>query len=94
MCQNYTHMKNLILDRFLRYVQIDTQSEFAVDKIPSTDKQFILANMLKAELEEMGMRARRFVRENFLITRHLREYLTLMVGLTSGDNERIRVGNA
>ena len=48
-------MNNLILDRLLRYVQIDTQSEFAVDKIPTTDKQFILANMLKAELEEMGM---------------------------------------
>ncbi|MFC1837889.1 glycosyltransferase, partial [Thermodesulfobacteriota bacterium] len=30
------------------------------------------------KLEEMGMRAKRFVRENFLITRHLREYLTLM----------------
>jgi trehalose synthase len=40
----------------------------------------------------MGMRAKRFVRENFLITRHLREYLTLMVGLTDGDDERINVG--
>ena len=48
-------MKNLILDRFLRYVQIDTQSEFAIDKIPSTDKQFKLANILKTELEDMGM---------------------------------------
>ncbi len=46
------------------------------------------------KLEDMGMRARRFVRENFLITRHLREYLTLMVGLTSGDDERINVGKA
>jgi trehalose synthase len=44
------------------------------------------------KLEEMGMRAKRFVRENFLITRHLREYLTLMVGLTDGDDERINVG--
>jgi trehalose synthase len=46
------------------------------------------------KLEDMGMRAKRFVRENFLITRHLREYLTLMVGLTNGDDERINVGNA
>jgi trehalose synthase len=45
------------------------------------------------KLEEMGMRAKRFVRENFLITRHLREYLTLMVGLTNGSDERINVGN-
>ncbi|MBW2466115.1 MAG: glycosyltransferase [Deltaproteobacteria bacterium] len=46
------------------------------------------------KLKDMGMRAQRFVRENFLITRHLREYLTLMVGLTSGDVERISVGSA
>ncbi len=46
------------------------------------------------QLEEMGLRAKRFVEENFLITRHLREYLTLMVGLTNGDEERINVGNA
>jgi trehalose synthase len=46
------------------------------------------------KLKEMGMRAKRFVRENFLITRHLREYLTLMVGLASGDVERISVGSA
>ena len=46
------------------------------------------------KLEEMGMRAKRFVRENFLITRHLREYLTLMVGLTNENDERINVGNA
>jgi len=45
------------------------------------------------KLEEMGMRAKRFVRENFLITRHLREHLTLMVGLTNGNDERINVGN-
>jgi trehalose synthase len=46
------------------------------------------------KLEEMGQRAKRFVEENFLITRHLREYLTLMVGLTNGDEERIDVGSA
>lgn len=46
------------------------------------------------QLNEMGMRAQRFVAENFLITRHLREYLTLMVGLASGDMERISVGDA
>ncbi len=43
-------------------------------------------------LEDMGQRARRFVRENYLITRHLREYLTLMVGLLYGSQERIEVG--
>ena len=44
------------------------------------------------KLADMGSRAQRFVRENFLITRHLREYLTLMVSLLNGDQERIMVG--
>lgn len=46
------------------------------------------------KLVEMGLRAKRFVQENFLITRHLREYLTLMLGLKKGEDERISVGNA
>ena len=33
---------------------------------------------------EMGERAQRFVLENFLLTRHLREYLTLMLGVRRG----------
>ena len=32
-------------------------------------------------MREMGAKGREFVRENFLLTRHLREYLTLMHGL-------------
>ena len=30
-------------------------------------------------IDRMGTTAREFVRENFLLTRHLREYLTLML---------------
>jgi trehalose synthase len=41
---------------------------------------------------EMGERARQFVMDNFLITRHLREYLTLLVGLQGGCEERVVVG--
>lgn len=33
---------------------------------------------------KMGQHAREFVRENYLLTRHLREYLTLMVSLLHG----------
>jgi trehalose synthase len=43
-------------------------------------------------LNEMGKKARRFVRDNFLITRHLREYLTLMLTLLHGEEERIDLG--
>jgi len=38
---------------------------------------------------EMGKRARRFVRENFLVTRHLREYLALMIAIFHGLKDRI-----
>ena len=43
-------------------------------------------------LQEMGRKAREFVRENFLITRQLREYLTLMVALIHGCKDRIELG--
>jgi len=48
-------MKEQILERFLRYVKVDTQSEFGVEKIPSTDKQFILANQIVEELKAIGL---------------------------------------
>ena len=36
------------------------------------------------KLKKMGETAKQFVRDNFLLTRHLREYLTLISGLVSG----------
>ncbi|MGB7445134.1 MAG: glycosyltransferase [Coleofasciculaceae cyanobacterium] len=44
------------------------------------------------KIEEMGKKAKEFVRENFLLTRHLREYLTLMVALLYGAEDRIELG--
>ena len=41
--------------------------------------------------QEMGLKAKEFVRENFLMTRHLKEYLSLMVALLHGDDERIEL---
>jgi trehalose synthase len=46
----------------------------------------------RRRLEEMGARARDFVRDNFLLTRHLREYLTVMVSLTNRAEDRIELG--
>jgi trehalose synthase len=40
----------------------------------------------------MGLRARRLVHENFLITRHLREYLALLLGLETNTLGRMQVG--
>jgi trehalose synthase len=43
------------------------------------------------QLEEMGIKARQFVLENFLLTRQLREYLTLMVALMHRTQDRIEL---
>lgn len=44
------------------------------------------------KIQTMGWKARQFVRENFLVTRQLREYLTLCVGMLHGAAERIELG--
>ena len=48
-------MKEKLLDRFLRYVQIDTQSNEESDSCPSTEGQKVLANLLKEELIQIGV---------------------------------------
>lgn len=44
-----------VADRFLEYVQIDTQSDPYSDTYPSTEKQKALGRLLVAELLEMGI---------------------------------------
>ena len=46
----------------------------------------------RPRMGQIGQNARELVRQNFLITRHLREYLTLMVALTHGNEDRIELG--
>jgi tripeptide aminopeptidase len=44
-----------VLERFQRYVRIDTQSALDQSTTPSTQKQFDLAKLLLAELQELGL---------------------------------------
>jgi tripeptide aminopeptidase len=44
-----------VLDRFLRYVRIDTQSDPDSDTYPSTAKQRELGELLERELRELGL---------------------------------------
>ena len=44
-----------VKDRFLRYVQIDTQSNPQSEKFPSTEKQKDLGRLLVTELKEMNI---------------------------------------
>lgn len=48
-------MKNDLLNRFLRYVKIDTQSDENSKTYPSTNKQLNLAKILVDELKEIGL---------------------------------------
>jgi len=48
-------MKDKILNRFLRYIQIDTQSDENSNTYPSTLKQLNLAQMLEKELKNLGL---------------------------------------
>jgi trehalose synthase len=41
----------------------------------------------REQMQKMGNTAREFVRENFLLTRHLREYLTLFTWLLHGEGK-------
>jgi tripeptide aminopeptidase len=43
------------LDRFLRYVRIDTQADPTSSTVPSTAKQLELSRLLVAELHELGL---------------------------------------
>ncbi len=47
--------KQEIIERFISYVTIDTESDASSDTTPSTAKQWDLANKLVEELRQMGM---------------------------------------
>lgn len=53
--------------------------------------RYLLQNSLQGKL--IGERGKEFVRENFLITRHLREYLTLIYSLLFEETDRIELAN-
>ena len=70
------------LDRFLRYVKIDTQSKDDQDTVPSTKKQFNLANLLVQELKELGA-------QNVRVSEYAIVYATVPGNLA--DNSKVPV---
>ena len=48
-------MREKVLERFLKYISIDTQSDPESKTSPSTSKQFDLAGLLVKELEDLGL---------------------------------------
>ena len=44
-----------VIDRFVRYIKIDTESARKSDSFPSTKKQLNLAKLLEGELKDLGL---------------------------------------
>jgi trehalose synthase len=51
--------------------------------------RFLFSN--RPRIRQIGENARELVRQNFLLTRHVREYMTLMVALIHGAEDRIEL---
>ena len=75
MIENY---KFSVTERFLRYVQIDTQSDPQSDFFPSTEKQKVLSNLLADELKAIG-----------IIDAHADEYGYVYATIPSNSNKKI-----
>lgn len=73
-------MAEKVLDKLLRYVKIDTQSDPNSETTPSTQKQFDLANLLVKELKEMGVKDVQ-VDENCYV------YATIPSNIPDGDSK-------
>jgi tripeptide aminopeptidase len=69
--------------RFLRYVKIDTQSQYEKDEVPSTEKQFTLARLLVDELKAMGL-------EDAEVDEHC--YVMATLAASPGYEEKSTVG--
>lgn len=70
-----------LLNRFLKYVKINTMSKEGTNHTPSTIEQFDLANILKDELNELG-----------LSDIKLNEHCILTASLKSNCNSTLTVG--
>ncbi|MBN2735416.1 MAG: peptidase T [Spirochaetales bacterium] len=52
---NQNNFKDILLQRFLKYVKINTQSDPSSDTSPSTDVQFDLASVLEEECSDLSL---------------------------------------
>ncbi|OUP06726.1 peptidase T [Collinsella sp. An2] len=73
-----------VLERFLRYVQVDTQSsDEHCDQVPSSAIQFDLANLLAEELRTLGA-------QDVAVSDHA--YVTAHIPASAGAEARPRLG--
>ncbi|MBE6468879.1 MAG: peptidase T [Coriobacteriaceae bacterium] len=73
-----------VLERFLRYVRIDTTSSDAhADRVPSSECQFDLANLLADELRALGA-------QDVAVSEHA--YVTAQIPPSAGAEDRPHLG--
>jgi tripeptide aminopeptidase len=77
-------MSESVLDKFLRYVAVDTQSDDSCEKTPSTQKQFDLANMLVKELNQLGIK-------DATVDEHCYIYATIPANIPDGHPAKGKV---
>ncbi len=73
-------LQHTFLERFLRYVQIDTESDPTSQTVPSTAKQKNLGKVLVAELQAMG-----------ITNAHLDEYGYVYATIPSNSEKKVPV---
>lgn len=76
----------------IRLQLVDHRTGFLVDTPEGAAMRIRYLLTERHRMAQIGQNARELVRQNFLITRHLREYLTIMVALTHGNEDRIELG--
>ncbi|HYK47731.1 MAG TPA: peptidase T [Parafilimonas sp.] len=77
MIHGYQHT---VAERFMRYVQIDTQSDPQSNSFPTTEKQKDLSNLLAEELRTIGV-----------ADAHADEYGYVYASIASNSNKRVPV---
>ena len=60
-------VREALLSRFLRYVQIDTESDPQSTTYPSTEKQFDLLRLLRDELLALGVPSVRLEEKGYVM---------------------------
>jgi len=76
----------------IRLQLINHRTGFLVDTPEGAAMRIRYLLFDRPRMAQIGQNAREMVRQNFLITRHLREYLTMVVALTHGNEDRIELG--
>jgi trehalose synthase len=75
----------------IRLQVIDHHTGFLVDTPEGAAYRIRYLLHYRDQLKEMGLKGREFVRENFLLTRHLRDHLALILSLRNGGSDRIEL---